>query len=203
MRKSRKSIAFVAALALVAMLGVGGAIAWLTDTSGPVRNSFTVGDVEITLKESPLSSSGMYGDPAEGVSNAYEMIPGFTYKKDPVVSVANDSEDCILFVKFEENNNPSTYLDYVSTLSVANGWTQGAGSIPSNVWYREVKQGDATKTWRLLADDEITVKADAVTKQNMSEAAAAELVYTAYAIQLYKTNGVEFTPEEAWAEVAN
>lgn len=37
----------------------------------------------------------------------------------------------------------------------------------------------------------------------MADAAKAELVYTAYATQLYKSNGVEFSAAEAWDNVPN
>ena len=131
------------------------------------------------------------------------MIPGFSYAKDPVVTVKGDSVDCYLFVKFEEKGNPATYLTYTSTLTAANGWTQGdSTSIPSNVWYRKVTANAADQSWNLLADNTIAVK-DTVAKDNMADAAKAELVYTAYATQLYKSNGVEFTAAEAWGNVPN
>lgn len=192
---------FVSLLALVLVLGcaVGGTIAWLTAETAPVVNTFTVGDINIDLTETFNTDTNN-----DGENDAWQaqLIPGFNYTKDPKVSVAAGSEDCYLFVKFEENNNPSTYLNYTSTLTAANGWTQGNGTdIPANVWYRKVMASDTTRSWELLSGNTISVK-DSLTKATMPAAnATPKLVYTAYAVQLYKSAGVEFPAAEAWDQV--
>ena len=45
----------VAALALVLCCAVGGTLAWLTDKTEPVKNTFTIGDINIDLSESEKS----------------------------------------------------------------------------------------------------------------------------------------------------
>lgn len=96
---------------------------------------------------------------------------------------------CWLFVKFEEKENASDYLNYTSTLTSENGWKQGDGKdIPNDVWYREVVASTTDQSWHLLNDDTISVKGDSVTKENMETAAKSELVYHAYAHQLYESN---------------
>lgn len=192
----KKAWVSLVAVVLVLCCAVGGTLAWLTDKTGEVKNTFSPSDINITLTETPNTDTD-----GNGENDAWkaDMIPGFSYTKDPVVTVEDDSVDCYLFVKFEEKGNPATYLTYNSTLTAANGWTQGdSTSIPSNVWYRVVKAGDTTKSWNLLDGNTIAVK-DTVTKDNMATAANAELVYTAYATQLYESNGVEFTAAKAWA----
>lgn len=195
----KKTLALLLALVLVFGAAVGGTIAYLTDTTGPITNTFTVGKVDITLTETFNTDTN-----SDGTNDAWkaQLIPGTTYAKDPVVTVTNDSEDCWLFVKFEEIGNPATYLTYTSNLTAANGWTQGNGTdIPNNVWYREVNKADTVKTFQLLAGDNtyptgcISVK-DTVTNDNMTAASAAQLVYTAYACQ---KSG--FTATTAWTEV--
>ena len=194
----KKKLMTVLALVLVIAMSVAGTIAFLTDTTDPITNTFTVGKVDITLTETFNTDTD--GDQENDAWKA-QLIPGTTYAKDPIVTVTADSEDCWLFVKFEENGNPSTYLTYTSNLTPANGWTQGDDTdIPSNVWYRAVNKADATKSFQLLAGDNtyptgcISVK-DTVTKDNMNTAAEAELVYTAYACQ--KAN---MSAEAAWAQ---
>lgn len=187
------------AMAVVLLLGcvTGGTLAWLTSTTGPVTNTFTTADVSITLTETFNTDSD---NDNENDKWEAQMIPGYSYTKDPVVTVEDDSEDCWLFVKFEEKNNASTYLTYTSNLTTDNGWTQGDGTaIPADVWYRTVLKTDGTKSWHLLKDDIVTVDAEAVTKDTMSAAANAQLVYTAYASQLHKNGTQDFTPAEAWA----
>lgn len=195
----KNKVLSIVAVVLVLCCAIGGTLAWLTAKSDVVKNTFAPSDINITLTETPNTDTDN-----DGKVDAWkaDMIPGFSYAKDPVVTVKGGSVDCYLFVKFEENGNPATYLTYTSTLTTANGWTQGDDTnIPSNVWYRVVKATDTTKTWNLLAGDTIAVK-DTVTKDNMAIAANAELVYTAYATQLYKSNGVEFSAAEAWTNAS-
>lgn len=190
----KKKVLSIVAVVLVLCCAIGGTLAWLTDKTGEVKNTFAPSDINITLTETPNTDTD-----GNGENDAWkaDMIPGFSYTKDPVVTVKGGSVDCYLFVKFEENGDPATYLTYTSTLTAANGWTQGdSTSIPSNVWYRVVKAGDTTKSWNLLDGNTIAVN-DTLTKTDMPTT-APELVYTAYATQLYKSNGLEFTAAEAW-----
>lgn len=188
----KKIIITITMLALIICLTIGGTLAWLMDTTDPVQNTFTSGDVDITLVETPNTDTDN-----DGIADSWsaQMIPGNTYAKNPKVTVTDSTDvDCWLFVRFEENGNAGTYLTYTSTLTTENGWTQGNGNdIPLNVWYREVSKDANTKSWELLVDNTVTVK-DSVTKENMAQAQEAELVFTAYAAQ--KDNR---TVEEAWA----
>lgn len=196
-----KAMTMLLALVLVAGCAIGGTLAWLVDSTGEVKNTFTTADIDVTLTETFNTDTN--GDNKNDAWKA-QMIPGYSYTKDPKVEVSTDSVDCYLFVKFEETNNPSTYLTYTSTLTTANGWTQGDGTdIPANVWYRKVMASDTTRSWELLSGNTISVK-DTVTKDNMTTAASATLTYTAYASQLYKNNNAtdnEFTAKEAWNNV--
>lgn len=193
-----KTVVMLLAVVLLLGISVGGTLAWLTAKTNPVKNVFTPSNIDVTLTETWNTDTNSDG---KNDSWSAQMIPGYSYKKDPTVTVSDGSVDCYLFVKFEENNSASTYLTYTSTLTEANGWTKGDGTdIPANVWYRKVKTTDTTKSWHLLADDTLSVK-DSVTKENMNTAAGAELVYTAYASQLYKSAGEEFTPAEAWQKI--
>lgn len=196
----KKKLMTVLALVLVVAMSVAGTIAFLTDTTDPVANTFTVGKVDITLTETFNTDTNN-----DGEADAWkaQLIPGTTYAKDPVVTVTDDSEDCWLFVKFEEKNDAATYLNYTSNLNTANGWTQGDGTnIPANVWYRAVAKDATVKSFQLLAGDNtyptgcISVK-NIVTNDNMNTAAEAQLVYTAYACQ-----SANMGVNAAWAEVS-
>lgn len=194
----KKTLALVLALTLLVAGVVGGTLAWLTATTGEVQNTFTVGDIQLTLTETPNTDTNK--DEKPDVWQA-QIIPGYSYDKDPVVTIDN-KVDCYLFVKFEETNS-KTYLDYTSTLTTDNGWTQGDGTnIPSNVWYRTVNVADTTKSWNLLAGNTVAVKSG-LTNEQMTTAASTTITmtYTAYACQLYKNNTETFTAAEAWTTV--
>ena len=191
----KKKLMTVLALVLVIAMSVAGTIAFLTDTTDPISNTFTVGKVDITLTETFNTDTD--GDQENDAWQA-QLIPGTTYTKDPVVTVTADSEDCWLFVKFEEKNGAATYLNYTSNLTAANGWTQGDGTnIPANVWYRAVNKADSTKSFHLLDGDTVKIDSTAVTNGTMNDAANAQLVYTAYACQ-----SANMTVNAAWAEVS-
>lgn len=188
----KKSVALVLALALVVVCIVGGTLAWLTDKTDPVVNTFTTSDISITLTESDNLN--------------LQMIPGYTITKDPKVTVKAGSEKCYLFVKLEKSANFDTFMKY----SMAAGWTQGDGtSIPLYVWYRTVDSSTSDQEFTVIANNQVTVK-DTVTKADMNgleTTSLPTLTVTAYASQYVKNNignndaQKYFTPAEAWDKV--
>lgn len=174
-KRGSKTLVMVLALVLVIGCTVGGTIAWLTDTTDEVKNTFSTSDITITLEETTTD---------------YKMVPGITITKDPVVTVEGGSEACWLFVKVAESDNLDTYITY----TIADGWT----NLEDGVYYRAVEASDADQEFEVLAGSEVTVL-DSVTKDDMAAAEenAPTLTFTAYAIQQFKFD----TAEEAWAEL--
>ena len=172
-------------LALTLIVGgiVGGSVAWLTATSGPVTNTFTVGDINITLAES---------DDLD-----LKMVPGNTITKDPTVTVKAGSEACWLFVKVEESSNLRNFITY----NIAEGWTPLDGQ--TGVYYRNVPATTADTPFDVIAGNSVTVLTS-VTKENMNALTTTSyptLKFTAYAVQYYKDNTTPFTVADAWAKV--
>ena len=163
----KRTLALILALVLVFGAAVGGTIAYLTDTTGPIANTFTVGNIDIGLAETTTD---------------FKMVPGCNITKDPKVTVVANSEACWLFVKIDESANLDDFISY----NVASGWTQGNGTdIPSNVWYRSVAASTTNQIFPVLADDKVTVK-DSVTKTMMdglTDNTRPTLTFTACAVQ--------------------
>lgn len=181
----KKGLALVLALTLLVVGVVAGTLAWLTAKSDTVTNTFTTSDIKVKLEETTGTN--------------YKMIPGYTIRKDPQATVLTGSEECYLFVKLDESTNFKNYMTY----EMVEGWTVVPGE--TNVYFRKVLTTDIGKAYSVLKNNQVTVK-DSVTKEQMNalDAAGAEkptLKITAYASQLYKSAGVEFTPAEAWAKV--
>lgn len=194
----KKGLAMVLALVLLAVCAVSGTLAWLTAKSDTVTNTFTTSDITVKLQETTGTS--------------YKMIPGYDLEKDPKAWVVAGSEDCYLFVKLDWANNTYTsgetaksYLDW----AIADGWALVPGE--TNVYYRTVTSAQmssnngATNAYPILAGNKVTVSGD-ITKEQMNAldaegAAKPTLTITAYASQLYKSAGVEFTAAEAWKNV--
>lgn len=180
----KKSLALLLAIAIVVVGVVAGTVAWLTDRTAAVKNTFTTSDITIELTET--------------TGESYKMIPGCTIKKDPKVTVKADSEACYLFVKLEKSTNFDTFMTY----EMADGWT----ALPEapGVYYRKVAAATADTTFEVLKDNQVTVKGT-VTKEQMNALTAdtyPTLTVTAYASQLYKNNTEKFTAAAAWANIA-
>lgn len=141
-----KTMVMVLALVLVIGISVGGTLAWLTAQTSKVTNTFTVGDINITLTET--------------TGEEYKMVPGNTLSKNPTVGVTAGSEACWLFVKIEE----STTLDSFISYSVDEGWNALDGV--AGVYYREVSAETAAAgtTYAVLANNQVKVL-DTVTKR--------------------------------------
>ena len=181
----KKSLALLLAIAIVVVGVVAGTVAWLTDRTAAVKNTFTTSDITIELTET--------------TGESYKMIPGCTIKKDPKVTVKADSEACYLFVKLEKSTNFDTFMTY----EMADGWT----ALPEapGVFYRKVAAATADTTFEVLQGNQVTVK-DKVTKEQMNALTAdthPTLTVTAYASQQFKNNTQEFTAAEAWTNIAS
>ena len=190
-RRSVSMKTFVAMLALVLVIGcaVGGTVAWLTAQTDPVVNTFTYGDIDITLGET--------------TGNNYKIIPGVDIEKDPKVTVKANSEACWLFVKVEEEG---TFVANKVTYYIAEGWTKGDGpKIPENVYYRAVDavtndtsfyvlQGNTKYPNGVVTVNENLTKAEvnSITAENQPK-----LTFTAYAVQ---KDGID-DAATAWTKV--
>ena len=173
----------VAMLAVTLLIGcaIGGTVAWLTAKTDPVVNTFTYGDINITL--------------AETTGTNYKIIPGVDITKDPKVTVKANSEACWLFVKVEESGK---FVENKVTYSIATGWTQGDGTnIPENVYYREVGAVTENTDFAVLKDNMVTVS-DTLTKEDIKNITNPTLTFTAYAVQKDGFN----TAAAAWAEAS-
>lgn len=105
---SRKKYTLFAAAALaVGTLGIGATMAYFTD-SAEVTNVFTMGDLDIGLKETDWDPTGPEGD-------GKNLYPGYTVYKNPTVknltSDENGSEPCYMRMKIsllDEEGDPVT-----------------------------------------------------------------------------------------------
>lgn len=174
----KKTLALVLALTLLVAGIVGGTLAWLTDQTAEVKNTFTVGDINIGLTETTAD---------------YKMVPGNTIAKDPTVTVKANSEACWLFVQVTESTDLKDFITY----AIAEGWTALPGV--DGVYYREVPASAADQTFPVLAGDAVTVKSDVTrTMLETAKTDAPALTFQAYAIQ--KDHFA--TADAAWAEVS-
>lgn len=192
-RRGISTKTLVALLSLVLLLGcsLGGTLAWLSDSTGPVTNTFTVGDIDITLVETTTD---------------YKIVPGVDIAKDPKVTVEGGSEACWLFVEVDEANWPEfkesdkTTRKVKYTIDIDNGW-QELTDVPG-VYYRQVGASEKAQEFYVLAGEGEGVYANGMVtvSENLTKSELQQittnptLTFTAYAVQ---QEGVD-TPQEAW-----
>ena len=97
--RSKALLTLLCAVALV-VGSVFGTYAYLT-SSDTVTNTFSVGNVAITMDESPVNNLGVIQTGDRVKANSYHQLPGHLYTKDPTIHVDDNSEDCWLFVKVD------------------------------------------------------------------------------------------------------
>lgn len=109
----KKKIVAMCATVAIAALAVGGTLAYFTDTDNDVVNTFTVGNVEINLKEAVVDVYGKADQSGARTEegNEYKLIPGQTYVKDPKVTVEKTSEPC--FVRMMVSINLQDTIDEI------------------------------------------------------------------------------------------
>ena len=165
----KKALFIMLSAALIVCATVAGTLAWLTDKTAPVVNTFTVGDINNTLTESDNLD--------------LKMVPGKDISKDPKVTVKAGSEACWLFVKVVKSGNFDSFM----TFEIANGWTELTEG--SGVYYRNVgdksADGATDEPFPVISGNKVTVK-NTVTKADLNgltEATYPTLTLTAYAVQ--------------------
>lgn len=104
MKTKSKALLLTLCAVLLIAASVLGTMAYLT-SSAEVKNTFTVGKVEIKLDEAKVNADGI---PEEGAArvqaNSYKLMPGTTYTKDPTVTVLKGSEESYVRMKVTFNN---------------------------------------------------------------------------------------------------
>lgn len=187
--KSKVLLTLACAVLLIAA-SVMGTMAWLT-ASQTVTNTFTVGNVTITMDETSVNG----GDRV--TANQYHLVPGETYTKDPIIHVGANSDSCYLFVKVENGLSAieanTDGRPTISSQMTSKGWKQLSGV--DNVWYYA---GSDNTLKAVNKSENITVFEHVYLADNAEVSAYAEatIVVTAYAIQ---SSNVSSTPATAWA----
>ncbi len=191
MKTKTKAIALTLCAVLLVVASVMGTMAYLT-SKDTVTNTFTVGNVSITLDEAKVDKYGTVVEGADRVdANSYDLVPGHTYTKDPTVTVAANSEPCYVFVKVENGLSgfEATNNTIASQITNTNQWTALEGN--DGVYYKEVVASATDTTlvvfssftlsdtannvngWNNLGNANITVKAYAIQQDGFETASAA------------------------------
>ena len=204
MKTRSKALLLTLCAVVLVIATVFGTMAYLTSTD-EVQNTFTVGQVKITLDEAKVNPDGtlVYKEdgqtPVDRVStNSYKLLPGHTYNKDPMVTVLKGSEPSyvkmtVTFSKANEldaifapdgANLISIFNGYDATNWIAKGNTKDATADTRTYefWYKEtVSAPDADVPLDALFDS-ITVPGE-ITNEQLATIEGMTITVNAYAIQ--------------------
>ena len=185
-KKILKVLALVACAVLLVVGSIAGTLAYMTSKTETVKNTFTVGNVAITLDELDVDEYGVAvenADPERVMANEYKLIPGHKYVKDPTIHVAEGSEVCYLFVEIANGikNIEASGNTTIAKQLEDNNWV----ALGNNIYYlaiavdaRDAAQDVAVFTTFTVADDADWKKLT-VTDGEVSEV----VTVTAYAVQ--------------------
>lgn len=146
MKTKTKALALVLSAVLLVVTTVFTTMAFLTSTD-EVKNTFTVGNVEITLDEAKVDEYGVKIEGADRVQeNEYKLIPGHTYVKDPTVTVTKGSEPCyvrMIVTITDFADVKEVFGDDFLPQNFVNGW-DGSVWESTNVVNEDKEKGTAT-----------------------------------------------------------
>lgn len=173
MKTARKALMLILCAALLVSATVMGTLAYLTAESGPVTNTFTVGNITITL--------------AEQEKGPFKIVPGATDDKDPTVTVKSGSEACYVYALVTNNlvlENGTT----VATVDVnTTQWTSigTSGNKTLYRYYQTVNAADADVPVPVFT--EVTYSSD-INEDNIEYLDGKTIVIKAYAHQSANTD---------------
>ena len=195
--KSKALILTLCAVLLVAA-SMLGTMAYLTSTD-EVENTFTVGQVKITLDEAQVTPDGK---PVEGAArvkaNSYKLLPGHTYTKDPMVTVLKGSEAS--YIKMTVTFSKAKELDDIfapngaDMTKIFNGYDKTSWTYKGNTkdtaadtrtyefWYKEAVSAPTADIALDALFDSITVPGT-ITNEQLATIEGMTITVNAYAIQ--------------------
>ena len=121
----KKTIFIILFAIFISFFSISFTVAYLTDEEKS-SNVFTIGKVSISLDETDVDELGVPINGADRViDNYYHLMPGYTYVKDPVVTVNAGSNDSyvrmlVTINKINELNN--IFNGEFSPKTLVNGW---------------------------------------------------------------------------------
>ncbi len=187
--KNGKLVATLGAVALVAAVGLGSTLAYLSDNAGPVKNTFTLGNVYFdendlhgalaeqkpTLDED--TSTYTIADKADWIDgfDYLKVTPGEELPKNPTAFIGEESEDAWLFVRV-------TKSDDFSDINWNDDFTRLEDYDDDDYYYLRLTDA-AKKGQRYEIFDKVTVSNDVTYPEDGSEATLDEIVINAALIQ--------------------
>lgn len=210
MNSKRKTLTMVLCAALLVSATMFATIAYLK-SEDKVNNTFTVGDVKITLDEAEVD---LYGTPVEGnkrvKANEYKLIPGHSYTKDPTVTVEANSEECYVRALVTINKREALYnlpsdINIEDCFDINENWVFksetediGEDTYTYEFWYNTTVKTSSTDNILPAVFEKIIVP-ESLTNAQLETLEGLKIDVVAHAIQ---ADGFD-TADDAWKAFGN
>lgn len=180
-----KAMFMILAVVLIVGISVGGTLAWLTATTGPVTNTFTVGDINITLAETTPAN--------------YKIVPGGESAKNPTITVLKGSENCYVYVTVDNTVVLNGTVVATPDINTANWILVEQVENKALYRYKDVVETNATNDQILPVFTKVSYS-DTITKDNIAALTDTTIVINGFAHQSENTNqNVADAAAIAWA----
>lgn len=182
--KKKNVLMMALSLALVAVIAVGGTLAYLTADTGALTNTFrfTANGIDLTLTETATAGEGYTIDKtsaseSDGISYT-DIIPGAELSKVPVLTVEPSPSDCYVYA----------CVTGIFTENTADFWTEWTAPTedPEKAgWEVVVSEGTGANQKTLLRYSEVVLKSEV--DQHLTE------IFNT----VYVSNNLEFDEDES------
>ena len=134
--KNKKIIIALASVAMIAVVAIGGTLAYFTDSDN-VNDTVSLGKVNISITERTTDTDASVQKDESGIVTGIKytgIMPGDIISKEPIVTVENDSKDAYIRAKIEiagvdgaysQEDGLQEYLSHVTYNTEACGWVLG------------------------------------------------------------------------------
>lgn len=186
---NKKILLLLLCVVVIGSLTVAGTVAYFTDTDADT-NVFTVGEVGLTLDEAPVDENGRKTEGDRVQKNEYQLVPGFSYDKDPTVHMDADSSNAWIFVKVVNEIAAIEGTPTVASQMEAKGWTLVPGETDIYAYKDIVSANDDIVVFETFCIDGTNVDA-----AKLDTYKGKTITVTGYAVQ---ADGFD-TSAAAWA----
>ena len=200
-----KKKTIISAIVLLAIVAVGGAIAYFTDTDTKT-NTFTIGNVDITLSEEHWSTTDSNNN---NIPDAAENIaPGVSVAKDPVITNVSATAPAYVYAKVAIPCTTDATPEEIFTLNtIGSGWNlMTDGACTSGVATKVYNYGTSSAMTSLAAGSATPAVFSSVSLNSTITGNETGLdgnknvVVTGYGVQT--TGLTATTPSGIWTEVS-
>ena len=193
MKTKNKALLLTLCAVLLVAASVLGTMAYLTSRDA-VENTFSVGSISLSLDEQDIdndsntSDNKDYNGTTRDKANAYKLLPGHTYVKDPIIHITTGSEDAWVFVKvengiadYEAETVSGGYTSIAEQITITYGWTALTGV--DGVYYKEWHPTDSTDL-QVFANFKVADNANETEGWADIESSNKKINVTGYAVQM-------------------